>query len=103
MGTCDFCSSPTGPGKRSYHAHSQIRLRVDAGPITDYIDTGEWVACIECSVLIDVNDWKALMDRAKSLNPGLCAARDQGKLRECSEFVALTWSAIFDQPKEAFF
>jgi hypothetical protein len=97
--TCDFCSSPTGPGKRSYFANSQITLKV---PGTDFVDGGEWVGCAECSSLIDRKEWKALMDRAKSLNPALRAAYQQGKLRGCAEFIAETWSAVFDQPKEVF-
>jgi hypothetical protein len=101
MGTCDFCSSPTGEGKRSYHAASQIALV--APDVAKWVDTGEWVGCAECSALIDREDWKGLMDRASNLNPGLRAARDQGKLRACAEFVAETWSAVFDQPKEVFF
>jgi hypothetical protein len=98
-GTCDFCSLPTGRGKRSYWASKHIRL---FAPGVQYVDTGEWVACAECSLLIEGKEWKQLMDRAKSLNPGLRAARDQGKLRECAGFVAITWAAIFDQPKEVF-
>ena len=67
-----------------------------------YVDTGEWVACADCSELIERREWKPLMDRAKDLNPGLRAARDRGQLRGCAGFVAATWAAVFDQPKEAF-
>ena len=100
IGSCDFCSSPTGPGKRSYFPHSVIIMATEP---TNCVDTGEWVACCECSRLIEGKEWKALMERAQSLNPGLRAALWAGKLRECSEFVAITWAAIFDQPSQVFF
>ena len=99
MGACDFCSSPTGPGKRGYRPVWQITLKA---PGVDYVDQGEWVACCDCSGLIDRQDWKGLMDRASNLNPGLRAARDQGKLRECAGFVAESWSAVFGQPPQVF-
>lgn len=100
MGVCDFCGNPTGTGKRSYWAQSPIMLKITG---INFVDAGEWVACADCSSLIERKDWKGLMDRASSLNPGLRAARDRGQLRECAEFIALTWSGVFDQPKEAFF
>jgi hypothetical protein len=98
-GTCDFCSSPTGEGKRGYRPAAHITLQV---PGIDYVDVGEWVACAGCSELIERKDWRGLMDRAALLNPGLRAAYQQGKLRECAAFVAESWSAVFDQPPAAF-
>jgi len=100
LGACDFCSSPTGPGKRSYFAALQVTLVTV--PI-NWVDTGEWVACGDCASLIDGKEWKALMDRAQSLNPALRAARGAGKLRECADFVAMAWAAIFDQRPQVFF
>jgi hypothetical protein len=102
-GKCDFCSEPPAAGKRSYFAHSQIRLRVEGhGPLTDYIDTGEWVACAECAALIEREDWKGLMDRSAGRNPSFVAACQQGKLLECRRFVAEVWSSVFAVPPEAF-
>lgn len=100
MSSCDFCGAPIGEGKRTYRAASQISLIT---PEVQWVDQGDWTACAECACLIEDKQWKALMDRAARLNPGLRAARDLGKLRECAEFVAETWSAIFDQPKKVFF
>jgi len=76
-GTCDFCSARTGPDKKSYKAKSIIAL--EAGPQL-YMDSGEWVACVDCAVMIDHQEWKALIGRAKLLNPGLRAAAQQGRL-----------------------
>lgn len=99
IGICDFCSSPTGPGKRTYRAKAQIIL---SAPGSSWVDQGEWVGCAGCAELIDGEKWKALMDRAKTLNPGLRAALGVGKLNQLVNFIAEAWSGIFAQPPEVF-
>jgi hypothetical protein len=98
-GTCDFCSTGTGPGKKSYMARSVIAL--EAGPQL-YMDSGEWVACVDCAIMIDAQEWKALMGRAKLLNPGLRAAAQQGRLKELLPLVAGAWGGVFALSPEAF-
>jgi hypothetical protein len=101
--SCDFCGSATGA--KVYTAQSFIMLAAPATastPPTNYVDSGEWKACGDCSAFIDRKEWKNLMDRAKRLNPGLRAAYQTGQLDQCAEFIAKTWAAVFNQPERVF-
>jgi hypothetical protein len=98
---CDFCSSTDLGRKKAYQPRSQFFLDTpELGTI--WKDVGAWVACSVCSELIDREQWSGLMKRAQEVNPGLRAAKWAGKLRECSEFVATSWSAVLGQPPEVF-
>jgi hypothetical protein len=97
---CDFCNAVTGPGKRTFRAKNQIIL---TGPGCNWVDQGDWTACETCADLIERQEWKALMERAKNLNPGIRAAiPERKKLEDLLGFIAATWGGIFDQRPEAF-
>jgi hypothetical protein len=70
----------------------------------DYVDNGEWIACLECSSLIQRKEWKALMARAVDLNPAMVMIAKLGEpqLRKCMNFVARNWAKVFDLPPETF-
>lgn len=99
VGSCDFCNAATGPGKRTYRAKSHIIL---TSPRANWVDRGDWTACADCAELIERQEWKALLARAKQLNPGIRAAIPLGKVEDLLAFIAATWSGIFDQRPEAF-
>jgi hypothetical protein len=98
-GRCDFCGSPTGPGKRGYKPEAQIAL---AHPGAVWLDRGEWVACAECGALIEEENWKGLMARAQNLNPAIRTAAAAGKLDGVTRFIADAWSGVFNMPPEVF-
>jgi hypothetical protein len=102
-GKCDFCSVPTWSAGKLYEPRAHILLETPDLDPSLWRDVGPWVACSNCSALIDCENWTALMKRAQVENPGLRAAQEIGQLRECSEFVAISWSAVFGLRPDVFF
>jgi hypothetical protein len=67
VGRCDFCSA--APVVVRYPA-DDITLAAVEGPQgfrPAFVSKGAWLACLECSILIDTNQWPALEDRACEL------------------------------------